>query len=359
MEWLENLRKKIERIDEEILRLIRERLEIATEIADTKRRNGLSIYDPDRENEVLKKVKELSVANNLPYEYIEDIFLLIISMTRNVQGRLKVAFLGPEGTFSEMAVIKRFGYDVEKIYVKTIPDIFKEISRGKADIGVIPIENSYNGVVAQTLDEFVDSHLKIIGELFLRIRHSLLSKEDEIGRIRKLYSHPQAIGQCRGWIEANLGGIEIIETTSTSEATRIASTERGSASIGNEILSKKYGMNILATNIEDDPMNMTRFWVVGEGNIGKTGDDKTTILCYIKDKPGALFDLIKPFKEMEVNMTKIESRPSRIKLWDYLFFIDFEGHIEDDKIKKLLSEVERNASLVKVLGSYPKGIVLE
>ncbi|MEN2998268.1 MAG: prephenate dehydratase [Brevinematia bacterium] len=359
MERLEDLRKKVEQIDEQILKLIKERLEIATKIAETKKKNGLSIYDPNRENDVLKRVKQLSVSQSLPYEYVEDIFLLIISMTRNVQGRVKVALLGPEGTFSEIAVVKRFGYDVDRIYTKTIPDIFKEVSRGKADIGVIPIENSYNGVVAQTLDEFVDSHLKIIGELFLRVHHSLLSKENDVSKIKKLYSHPQAIGQCREWVEANLPNVEIIETSSTSEASRIASSEREAGAIGNEILSKKYNLNILASNIEDDPMNVTRFWIVGERNISRTGEDKTTILCYIKDKPGALFDLIKPFKEMGVNMTKIESRPSRIKLWDYLFFIDFEGHIEEERISKLLNEVEKNAALVKILGSYPKGIILE
>lgn len=359
MRDLEKLRKRIEEIDKEILELISERLSIAYQIADAKRKNGLSIYDPNRENDVLMRVKRLSQDKNLPYDYIEDIFLLIISMSRNVQGRIRVAFLGPEGTFSEIAVVKRFGYDIEKVYTKSIPDIFKEVSKGKADIGVIPIENSYNGVVAQTLDEFVDSHLRIIGELFLKVHHSLLSKEKDLKDIRRLYSHSQALGQCKEWIENNLEGVEIVETLSTSEAAKISSKEKNSASIGNEVLSKKYGLNILASNIEDDPMNITRFWIVGENQISRTGDDKTTILCYIKDKPGALFDLIKPFRDMRVNMTKIESRPSRIKLWDYLFFIDFEGHTEDDKIKKLLTEIEKNASLVKVLGSYPKGIVLE
>ncbi|MGB9621634.1 MAG: prephenate dehydratase, partial [Brevinematia bacterium] len=304
-------------------------------------------------------VRSLAIEKGLKYEYIEDIFLLIVSMTRNVQGRIKVAFLGPEGTFSDIAVVKRFGYDVEKAPTRSISEIFKEVSKGKADVGVIPIENSYNGVVVQTLDEFVDSHLKIIGEIYLRIHLSLLSKETSIDKIRKLYSHPQALGQCKEWIENNLPDVEIIETSSTSEASKIASSEEGSASIGNEILSKKYGLNILSSNIEDDPTNTTRFWIIGEGDLKPTGNDKTTILCYIKDKPGALFDLIKPFKDMNVNMTKIESRPSRIKLWDYLFFIDFEGHIMDDKIKKLMKEVENNASSVKLLGSYPKGIVIE
>lgn len=359
MHRLEDLRKKIEDIDLSILNLIKNRIEIAKEIAEAKKESGLSVYDPNRENEVIERIKSVSRSMGLPYEYIEDIYLLLISMTRNIQGNLKVAFLGPEGTFSEIAVVKRFGYDVDRIYVRNISDVFKEVSKGKADIGVIPIENSYNGVVAQTLDEFVDSHLKILGEIFLRVHHSLLSRETDISKIKKLYSHPQAIGQCREWIENNLYGVEIVETTSTAEASKIASSEPFSASIGNEILSKKYGLNILAADIEDDPMNMTRFWIIGEGEIKKTGNDKTTILCYIKDRPGALFDLIRPFKEIGINMTKIESRPSRIKLWDYLFFIDFEGHIEDEKVSKLLAEVEKNSSLVKILGSYPKGIILE
>lgn len=356
---LNKLRKQIEQIDEEILNLIKKRLDIAIEIGNTKKEKGVSIYHPDRENEVIQRVKNLAFKKSLDCSYIEEIFLLIVSMTRNVQGRIKVAFLGPEGTFSDIAVVKRFGYDVDKIPTKTISEIFREVSRGKADIGVIPIENSYNGVVVQTLDEFIDSHLKIVGEIYLRIHHFLLSKENSIEKIKKLYSHPQALGQCKEWIENNLPDVEIIETLSTSEASKIVASERNSASIGNEILSKKYDLNILASNIEDDPMNTTRFWIIGEGEIKPTGNDKTTILCYIKDKPGTLFELIKPFKEMSVNMTKIESRPSRIKLWDYLFFIDFEGHVMDEKIKKLMEEVEKNASLVKVLGSYPKGLVID
>lgn len=359
MSNIEKLRKEIEDIDEKILNLINQRVRIAIQIGEEKKRNKISIYDPFRENEVIERVKNMSINVGLPYEYVEDIFLLIMSMTRNVQGRLKVAFLGPEGTFSEIAVVKRFGYDVDKIYTNSIPDIFKEVSKGKADIGIVPIENSYSGVVAQTLDSFVDSHLKIMGELFLRVHHSLLSGESSIENVKRIYSHPQALSQCKDWIENNLQGVEIIETSSTAEASRIASTEPYSASIGNEILSRKYNLNILAKNIEDDPMNTTRFWIIGENEVAKTDNDKTTILCYIKDKPGALFDIIKPFKDLNVNMTKIESRPSRIKLWDYLFFIDFEGHIQDDRIKKLLGEIEKKSSLVKILGSYPKGIVLE
>ncbi|MFN4246010.1 MAG: chorismate mutase, partial [Brevinematia bacterium] len=283
---VESLRKDIEKIDESILSLIKDRISIALKIAEIKKMNGLSIYDLNRENEVINRVKEISLSKGLPYEYIEDIFLLIISMTRNVQSSMRVAFLGPEGTFSEIAVVKRFGYDIEKVYTKTIPDVFREVSRGRADIGVIPIENSYNGIVSQTLDEFVDSHLKILGELFLRVHHSLLSKEDDISKIKKLYSHSQVIGQCEDWIKNNLKDVEIIETNSTSEASKIAATQEGSASIGNEILSKKYNLNVLARNIEDDPMNITRFWIVGEGQVNRTGYDKTTILCYIKDKPG-------------------------------------------------------------------------
>ncbi|MCX8029555.1 MAG: prephenate dehydratase [Brevinematales bacterium] len=359
MKNIEELRKNIEKIDDEILSLIKRRVEIAVRIGEEKKKNGLNIYDPNRENEIIDKIKFKSQEMGLPYDYIEDIFLLIMSMTRNIQERISIALLGPEGTFSEIAVTRRFGYDVEKIYAKNISDIFREVSKGKANVGVVPIENSYNGVVAQTLDNFVDSHLKIMGEIFLRVHHSLLSKEDNISKIKTLYSHPQALGQCKEWIENNLSNVEIIETSSTSEATKIASTKPQSGAIGNEILSKKYNLKILAKNIEDDPMNTTRFWIIGEESVNMTGDDKTTILCYINDKPGALFDLIKPFKDMNVNMTKIESRPSRIKLWDYLFFIDFEGHTQDHKIQKLLTEVEKNASLLKILGSYPKGIVLE
>ncbi len=359
MDRLSDLRSQIEKIDEEILSLIKKRLEIAKEIVDAKNQKNMKVYDPDRENKVINKIKKISEKLSLPEDYILDIYTVIISMTRNSQGILSVAFLGPEGTFSDIAVEKKFGYDISKIPVRSIPDIFREVSNGKADIGVVPIENSYNGIVPQTLDEFVDSHLKIVGELYLRVHHSLLSTEKSLDKIKRLYSHPQAIAQCKMWIENNLKEVEIIETLSTALASQMAKNDKSSACIGNEILSKKYGLNILETNIEDDPHNLTRFWIIGDHQTSSTGNDKTTILCYIKDKPGALFDMIKPFKDLNVNMTKIESRPSKIKPWDYMFFIDFEGHVNDENIKLLLSEVEKHTSFLKVIGSYSKGVILE
>ncbi len=359
MPSLEELRKKIEEIDEQIIGLIKKRVDLAFIVAQEKKKSNMSILDISRENEVMAHVRKLSVDYGLLVDYIEDIFLLIMSMTRNVQGILRVAYLGPEGTFSEIAVLKRFGYDIEKVPVESISEVFNEVSRGKADIGVVPIENSYGGTVVQTLDEFIDSHLKIVGELYLKVHHSLLSNAEDISEIRKVYSHPQALAQCKEWLRNNLPGVELIETRSTSEASLIASKEPGAAAIGNEILSRKYNLKILKMSIEDDPNNTTRFWVIGDVEMKRTGDDKTTIICYIKDRPGALFDLIKPFKDFGVNMTKIESRPSRLKLWDYLFFIDFEGHVEDENIRELIKEVEKNAAFVKIIGSYPKGIVLE
>jgi len=359
MEKLKELRKKIEEIDDVIVSLIKKRVDLALLISQEKKRGKMSIFDVNRENEVLSRIKNIAVEYGLLDDYIEDIFLLIISMTRNIQGVLKVAYLGPEGTFSEIAVIKRFGYDVERLPVDSIPEVFKEVSKGKADVGVVPIENSYGGTVTQTLDGFIDSHLKIIGELYLKVHHSLLSNAEDISKITKIYSHPQALSQCREWIRNNLPNAKLIETSSTSEASLLVSNDPEAASIGNEILSNRYNLKILHTNVEDDPNNTTRFWVIGDMDVKMTGNDRTTILCYIKDRPGALFDLIKPFKDFGVNMTKIESRPSRLKLWDYLFFIDFEGHIEDSKIKELIKEIEKNSSFVKIVGSYPRGMILE
>jgi len=359
MPSLDELRKKIEDIDKQIIELIKKRVDLAFLVAKEKKKSNMSILDISRENEIMSRVRKLSADYGLLIDYIEDIFLLIISMTRNVQGILRVAYLGPEGTFSEIAVLKRFGYDIERVPVESISEVFDEVSRGKADIGVVPIENSYGGTVVQTLDEFIDSHLKIVGELYLKVHHSLLANVEDISEIKKVYSHPQALAQCKEWLRNNLPGVELIEARSTSEASLIASKESNAAAIGNEVLSRKYNLKILKMGIEDDPNNTTRFWIIGDADVKRTGDDKTTILCYIKDRPGALFDLIKPFKDFGVNMTKIESRPSRLKLWDYLFFIDFEGHVEDENIKELIREVEKNAAFVKIIGSYPKGIVLE
>ena len=359
MPSLDELRKKIEDIDEQIIELIKKRVDLAFLVAQEKKKSNMSILDISRENEIMARVRKLSADYGLLIDYIEDIFLLIISMTRNVQGILRVAYLGPEGTFSEIAVLKRFGYDIERVPVESISEVFDEVSRGKADIGVVPIENSYGGTVVQTLDEFIDSHLKIVGELYLKVHHSLLANVEDISEIKKVYSHPQALAQCKEWLRNNLPGVELIEARSTSEASLIASKESNAAAIGNEVLSRKDNLKILKMGIEDDPNNTTRFWIIGDADVKRTGDDKTTILCYIKDRPGALFDLIKPFKDFGVNMTKIESRPSRLKLWDYLFFIDFEGHVEDENIKELIREVEKNAAFVKIIGSYPKGIVLE
>jgi len=359
MPSLDELRKKIEDIDEQIIELIKKRVDLAFLVAKEKKKSNMSILDISRENEIMSRVRKISADCGLLIDYIEDIFLLIISMTRNVQGILRVAYLGPEGTFSEIAVLKRFGYDIERVLVESISEVFDEVSRGKADIGVVPIENSYGGTVVQTLDEFIDSHLKIVGELYLKVHHSLLANVEDISEIKKVYSHPQALAQCKEWLRNNLPGVELIEARSTSEASLIASKESNAAAIGNEVLSRKYNLKILKMGIEDDPNNTTRFWIIGDADVKRTGDDKTTILCYIKDRPGALFDLIKPFKDFGVNMTKIESRPSRLKLWDYLFFIDFEGHVEDENIKELIKEVEKNAAFVKIIGSYPKGIVLE
>lgn len=351
---IERIRNKIDRIDEGILKLLNERVKLAIEIGKIKSKKKEDVFVPLREKEIISNLKNLN-KGPITGEALSDIFREILNVSRAIQKKIKVSYFGPAATFTHLAALKIFGRCVEYIPVESIKDVFTEVEKGRADYGVVPIENSTEGVVNHTLDMFVDSDLKITSEIFLEISHYLLSGENAIQKIKKVYSHPQAIAQTRNWIEKNLKDAKIVEVASTSEAARLARKEKNTAAISSVVASEIYGLNILAENIEDYKKNFTRFLIIGMQYPPSSGCDKTSIMFSVKDRVGALHDMLVPFKKHKLNLTKIESRPTRKKAWEYIFFVDFVGHIDNKNVRKALSELEKSCSLLKVLGSYPIG----
>jgi chorismate mutase/prephenate dehydratase len=350
---LKELRRKIDSIDRQIIRLLNLRAKITMDIAKTKRKTGVSIYSPEREREVLKKIASHN-RGPLNRMALEAIYREIMSGSLSLEKPLKIAYLGPEATFTHLAAVKRFGSQVEYVACNSITDVFLEVERDAADYAVVPIENSIEGVVSHTLDMFVDSDLKICAQIILDVSHNLLSNYTK-DKIKRLYSIAQVFGQCRIWLQENLPGVETIEVSSTTRAAQIAVKEKYSACIASLLAAKVYKLKVVASDIEDSPHNITRFFVVGKTTAGQAGHDKTSILFSIKDRMGALHDMLTPFKKHRINLTKIESRPSKKKAWDYYFFVDLEGHQDDPRVKKALSELESKCTFLKVLGSYPIG----
>ncbi|MEW5766040.1 MAG: prephenate dehydratase [bacterium] len=350
---LSELRSKIDDIDAQIIELLNKRAEAALEISQIKRQEELPIYQPDRERAVLERIKRLN-AGHLSEDNIVAIYREIISGTRGLQSkRVRVAYLGPEATFSHLAARKEFGAGVDLIPKQSIPEVAREVERGEADYGVVPIENSIEGSVAYTLDTLIDSRLNICAELLLAISLNLVAN-CELKKIKVLYSHPQPLAQSRAWLRENLPGVEYIETSSTTAAAKLAKENSESGAIASALAAELYDLKILARHIEDKAGNYTRFLVLGNQPNPVTGDDKTSILFSITDRPGALYRITQPFAELDINLTKIESRPSRRQLWEYIFFLDFQGHVEEDKVKKALNKLKEECLFLKVLGSYPR-----
>lgn len=267
----------------------------------------------------------------------------------------KIAYLGPEATFSHMAAVSLYGRSESYQPSDTIEDVFEMVESEECTLGVVPVENSYEGAVNVTLDMFYKHDLRISAESYLRIRHHLLSMEEYDRDIKKIYSHPMALAQCRLWLKTNMRGVPVAEVSSTSTAAVIASKERGSAAIGNMNLSRIYGLRVLEENIEDHPDNMTRFVAIGRRHAAPSGNDKTSILFFLSDRPGALYKALGALAGRGINMTRIESRPMKTRNWEYLFFTDIEGHEEDSRVREALNEMEKQCVLLKMLGSYPKG----
>ena len=353
MKKIDKLRSEIDWDDEEILKLILKRIEKNREIAEYKKTRGRKIYRPEREEKILRKMKK-----NLGREeskIIENVFRTIISNCRSIQKKLKISYLGPKATFTHQAAIKIFGEFCNFAPVQSVSEVFDEIETDRADYGVVPIENSTEGMVSHTLDMFVKSPLKIINEEFLIISHCLVSKGKNTKKIKKLYSHPSAFAQCRDFVSKNFPTAEKIESSSTASAVKLAGLEPNAAAIASRFAAEIYKMNILAEHIEDMAQNYTRFLVMGKTTPEPSGKDKTSLLFSLKDRPGALHDSLVPFKKRNINLTKIESRPSRKKPWEYLFFVDCAGHTNQKKIKAVIKELTAFCNSVKILGSYPAG----
>ena len=354
---LKKLRVSIDSIDSKILKLLNERAKVTLRVGGIKSKRNESIYVPERESEVYKKLAQ----NNdgpLPNAALEAISREIMSSALGLEKRIKIAYLGPEFTFTHLASMKKFGSSVEYLSCGTITSVFDEVEKTRADYGIVPIENSVEGAVNHTLDMFIDSDLVICSEIYLEISHSLLSREPDIKKIKKVYSKDQVFGQCRLWLEDHLPNVVLTEVASTAKAAEIASKEKGSACIASELAAAKYHLKDLYDSIEDNAHNVTRFLVIGRTQAKQTKKDKTSVMFSLKDRVGALHDILMPFKKYRINLTKIESRPSKVKAWKYYFFVDMEGHHLDKKLSRALSKLKKNTTYLKILGSYPAAEVI-
>jgi chorismate mutase/prephenate dehydratase len=356
---LEEIRNRIDAVDAEIHALINERARLAQAVGISKHADGHTVdfYRPEREAQVLRMALDRN-KGPLRNEEVLRLFREIMSACLAQQEPLKVGFLGPEGTFTQAAVLKHFGHSVRALPLPTIDEVFHEVEAGAADFGVVPIENSTEGTVNYTLDRFLTSPLHICGEVELRIHQHLMGRMDNLERIERVCSHQQSLAQCRGWLDEHLPEAERLQVASNAEAARRARDEKGTAAIAGEAAAEVYGLNLMATEIEDHPDNTTRFLVVGRKLLSASGRDKTTLLVSTghTDSPGALYRLLEPFAKNKISLTRIESRPSRRRKWDYVFFFDVEGHASDKHVARALQQLKRRASLFRVLGSYPQAV---
>lgn len=355
---LKSARERIDVLDAELLKLISQRAAVAVEAGRIKQKMGADRdhYRPGREAEILRRV----IGKNpgpLTDETLARLMREIMSACLALESPLKVAYLGPEGTYTQAAVFKHFGQAVAAVSSTAIDEIFREVEAGNADYGVVPVENSTEGVVSHTLDLFVGSPLKICGEVTLAVHHHLLSAAAELPAIKRVVAHAQSLAQCRKWLDSNLPNVVRAAVSSNAEAARIVKGETDSAAIAGRTAAELYGLNILAKNIEDEPNNTTRFFIIGRQAVPATGQDMTSLLLSAHNRPGALFGLLQPFAEAGVNLCRIESRPSRRGTWDYNFFIDVEGHADEAKVGAVLKKIRDGASYFKILGSYPKAAV--
>ena len=352
---LNELRAQIDSLDVEILGLINRRAAHAHEIGQIK--EG-AVYRPEREAQVLRRIKEIN-PGPLSAEAAARLFREIMSACLALEKKLSVAYLGPAGTFSEAAAIKHFGHAAQTVACESIDQVFRSAEAGETDYCIVPVENSTEGTVNRTLDLLTRMHLRICGEVVLRIHHHLLAKapDTQLSAIRRLYSHSQSLAQCHEWLNANLPAVERIPTSSNAEAARIAAAEPGAVAVAGEMAAERYALHPLARNIEDEPNNTTRFLVLGSQETGRSGKDKTSLVISAKNVPGAVHGLLDPFARHGVSMTKFESRPSRTDLWEYLFFVDIEGHVQDPVIAVALTELQEKVAFLKVLGSYPVAVL--
>jgi len=350
---MDSARNEIDTIDKHILDLINQRLQLAEKIGCLKEKNGSKVQCTKREAEILKTLSDL---NDGPLEdkLLRHIFTDIISASREIQRPRKIIYLGPEATFTHIAAMENFGRSSQFIPCPTIKDVFLEVEKGKGDYGVVPVENSIEGSVNYTLDLFFDSNLIICAETYLTISLDLLSKTGSIEDIRVVYSHPEPIGQCRRWVREHLGDVSIEECSSTSYAAKKASDQPDAAAIASTKAAELYNLKVVASKIEDQARNTTRFLVIGKNPVGRSGEDKTSIMFSAPHVPGALHKVLEPIAKTGINMLKLESRPAKHENWSYFFFVDLEGHIDDPEVHETIEGMKKICLFLRVLGSYPK-----
>jgi chorismate mutase/prephenate dehydratase len=350
---IKELRKKIDAIDLEILTLLNKRASYVVEVGKTKLEGQREFYAPEREREIYRKL----LAKNkgpFPNQALKNVYREIMSGALSLEKPLKVAFLGPPATFTHQACIQHFGLSGEFVPKNDITDVFGDVERGRVDYGVVPIENTTEGVVSHTLDMFISSQLKICSEILIEVSLSLLNKSGKTDDIAKVCSHPHAIAQSSHWLKEHLPKIPLVDVSSTAAAAQMATVDSSTAAIASDAAKDLYDLKVVEKKIEDNANNFTRFLVIGRKEAKKTGSDKTSIMFAIKDAPGALYKMLRPFAATGINLTKIESRPLKRKAWEYIFFLDMDGHIKDRKIKQAIEELEGRCSFLKILGSYPK-----
>ena len=350
---LDDIRKQIDDLDGRLLDLLSQRADLVHQVGLVKKRDGLKIYAPQREETLLRRLVERN-QGRLPERAIRAIYREIMSAALAIEDDLKIAFLGPEGTWTHQAAIKKFGHSVNYTAQPNFADVFDQVARRKADYGVVPIENSTEGAVSHTLDLFVDSPLHICAQILLRIENGLMAAIPR-DQIHTLYSHPQVFGQCRNWIHKHFPEAELVEVSSTTKAAQLArdNASQGAAALGGQLAADSYGLQMLESSIQDRATNTTRFLVIGEHTCPPTGNDRTSVLFSIQDNPGSLVRALQSFDRFQINLSKIESRPSKRKDWEYVFYVDLAGHCEDPEIASALKELSNHCSLVKLLGSYP------
>ena len=355
---LSELRDKIDAIDEQILQLINQRAFCAMEVAKTKIAQGEegTFYRPDRESLVLRRIMEL---NNgpLPDQTAVRFFRELMSACLALEKPMEIAFLGPEGTFTQQAVFNHFGHAVKTIPAVTINEIFSAVESGFCQFGVVPVENSTEGVISHTLDRFSTSPLKVCGEVEIRVHQNLMGHVKELAEIKEVFSHQQSLAQCRQWLDNHLPHVKLTAVSSNAEAARLASINKQAVAIAGIAAAEVYDLELIEKNIEDESNNTTRFIIIGQQSPSPTGNDKTSLVVSTGNQPGALHRILEPFAKFGIGMVNIESRPSRQGLWDYLFFIDIDGHSEDKVVAQALETVKESVKMFRLLGSYPKAIL--
>lgn len=349
---LQQLRDQIDKIDDQILDLLNARAGVVLDVGKAKAGESREFYVPSRERAIFERLQARN-PGPFPNESLCRVFREIISASLSLELPMKVAFLGPQSTFTHVAAMEQFGLSAQLVAQKSIPSVFEEVERGRAHYGVVPVENSTEGVVNHTLDMFIGSDLKVIAEILLEISHDLLSQTGKLEQVQRVVSHPQALAQCRHWLDENLPDTPQLDVASTAAAAQLAAEDESVAAIASHAAARQYGLQVAKAKIEDNSHNFTRFLVIGRKMPEASGRDKTSILFSVRDEPGILYRMLEPFSKRDINLVKIESRPMKQKAWEYIFFLDLVGHVEDTKINAAIEELRGHCHFLKVLGSYP------